>query len=77
MSQMIQLGREIIRICPTNPTKLEFSTNNGLTWLMRNIDPSHGEFKDLMANGNEIIALTSKGTYFSTNKGLTWLRRSF
>lgn len=75
MSQMIILGKEIIRICPTNACKIEYSTNNGLTWYMRNFDPNHGEFRDLVLNGSEIIALTSKGTYFSKNKGLTWLRR--
>ena len=76
MSQMIMLGKEMIRISPTNACKIEYSMDNGRTWLMRNSDPYHGEFRDLMLNGSEIIALTSKGTYFSTDQGRTWLRRS-
>ena len=76
MSQMIIMGKEIIRISPLNACKLEYSTNNGLTWITRNFDASHGEFKDIVLNGDEIIALTSKGTYYSRNRGLTWIRRS-
>ena len=35
MAKEINLGNELLRICPTDDNKLEFSTNNGRTWIQR------------------------------------------
>lgn len=35
MSQMINRGKELIRISPKDPNKLEYSTNGGRTWATR------------------------------------------
>lgn len=35
MSQMINRGKELIRISPKTATKLEYSTNGGRTWFQR------------------------------------------
>ena len=71
MPQMINRGKEIIRICPTNPSKLEYSTNGGRIWNTRYAG-SAGKFIDLMDNGKEILGTTDKGLYYSTSEGKTW-----
>ncbi|WP_300228323.1 hypothetical protein [uncultured Bacteroides sp.] len=76
MSQMINRGKELIRISPKTATKLEYSTNDGRTWLQRFSGSSCGDFHDLTDNGREILAQTSKGLYYSTNEGRTWLKRN-
>ena len=35
MAQMINRGKELIRISPQTVTKLEYSTNGGRTWSQR------------------------------------------
>jgi len=74
---MINRGKELIRICPSNNAKLEFSTNNGRSWLVRFSGSStQGDFGDLTDNGKELLGMTSKGLFFSTNDGRSWLKRS-
>ena len=76
MPVMIVLNNELLRISPKDAHKLEFSLNNGQTWLPRFIAGSNiGEFKDLVDTGKELIATTSVGLCFSVNGGRTWLRR--
>lgn len=75
MSQMINRGQELIRISPQSATKIEYSTNGGRTWVTRFSTSSYGDFKDLIDNGREILAQTSKGLYCSTNEGRTWFKR--
>lgn len=75
MPQMINYGEELIRISPKDNKKIEFSRNNGLTWILRCTNSSVGGFLDLMDNGPEILATTQRGLYFSKNKGLTWIFR--
>lgn len=75
MPQMINYGGELIRISPKDNKKIEFSRNNGLTWILRSTNSSTGGFVDLMDNGSEILATTNKSLYFSRNKGLTWILR--
>ena len=75
MPQMINYCGELIRISPKDNKKIEFSRNNGLTWILRCTNSSTGGFVDLMDNGSEILATTNKGLYFSRNKGLTWILR--
>lgn len=70
---MISLGGELIRICPTNTSRLEFSTNQGKIWQLRyNASSYMGRFIDLMDCGNELLATTDKGLYYSTTDGRTW-----
>ena len=76
MGQMIQRGKELIRINPTNKQKIEYSTNNGSSWHTRYSGSSAGDFNDLNDNGREILGMTSKGLYYSTNEGSSWHRRS-
>ena len=75
MSQMINRGKELIRISPKSASKLEYSTNDGRSWNTRCSGPSYGDFQDLTDNGREILAQTSKGLYYSTNEGRSWNRR--
>lgn len=70
---MLNRGKELIRIDPTNNKKLQYSTNDGKTWNSRGI--THFEFEDLTDNGGEILATTSKGLYVSKNEGKTWNKR--
>lgn len=76
MPKMIIVKNELLRICPKDAHKLEFSINKGQTWLPRYVSASNiGEFKDLVDTGKELIATTSVGLCFSVNGGRTWLRR--
>ena len=73
---MIKRGKELIRINPTNKTKIEYSNNNGISWSTRYSGSSCGEFTDLQDNGIEILGSTTKGLYYSTNNGKSWSKRS-
>ena len=76
MANLINLGSELLRICPTNNNKIEVSTNEGRSWMTRSNTSSYGAFYDLTCFGNEVIAVTSKGVYVSTNGGRSWMIRS-
>ena len=76
MSQIVQVGNEILRISPKNPCHIEYSYNQGRSWLDRYIGSTPGRFLDLQVAGTQIIALTAKGTYYSKDSGRTWLFRS-
>jgi hypothetical protein len=73
MPTMINRGKELLRISPKDPKKLEYSTNQGRVWNPRYAGNSGvGEFMDLMDNGNEILGTTSKGLFYSKNDGRVW-----
>jgi hypothetical protein len=77
MGTMVNLGKELIRISPKDPKKIEYSTNNGMTWNHRyGGSGSTGDFTDLTDAGKEILGTTSKGLFYSTNKGMTWNKRN-
>ncbi len=76
MSLMIKREKELIRICPKQATKIEYSTNDGKSWLTRYSGPAYGNFSDLTDNGKEILAMTSKGLHYSTNEGKSWFKRN-
>lgn len=76
MANLINLGSELLRICPTSTNKIEASTNGGKTWSTRYSGSSYGAFYDLTCFGNEVIAVTSKGVYGSTNGGRIWNSRN-
>ena len=76
MPTMINRGKELIRICPYNTMKLEYSTNAGRSWITRYPgNNSIGHFSDLMDNGKEILGTTSRGLYYSTNDVRSWILR--
>jgi hypothetical protein len=76
MGQMINRGKELIRISPNNNAKLEYSTNDGRSWIMRFSGSSNcGDFEDLTDNGKEILGSTSKGLFYSPNDGRSWIKR--
>ena len=75
MANLINLGSELLRICPTNSNKIEVSTNDGRIWISRYSGSSCGAFYDLTSYDSEIIAVTSKGVYVSTNGGRIWSSR--
>lgn len=74
MPQLISLGNELIRI-NTEKKQIEYSPNNGISWISRYSSSSVGEFVDLFEYGTELLACTSKGLYYSTNKGISWISR--
>lgn len=64
MSQMINRGKELIRISSKDDKKLEYSTNDGRSWLTRYSGSSiQGAFQELTDNGKEILATTEKGLF--------------
>lgn len=73
---MINRGKEMIRISPKQANKIEYSTNDGRSWITRYSGTSCGNFSDLVDNGKEILGTTSKGLYYSTNDGRSWIKRS-
>jgi hypothetical protein len=77
MAQMLILRKEMLRINLKDAKKLEYSTNDGRSWLTRfSGSPSIGEFKELNDNGRELLATTDRGLFYSTNDGRSWLMRS-
>ena len=76
MANLINLGSELLRICPTNSNKIEVSTNEGRSWMTRSNTSSYGDFQSISANGAELLATTSKGLYVSKNGGRSWMKRS-
>lgn len=76
MPIMINRGNELIRISPKDRKKIEYSTNQGRTWIIRyNGSSNIGTFCDLMDSGKEILGTTDKGLFYSTNDGRTWILR--
>ena len=76
MPTMINKGNEMIRISPKDSKKLEYSTNQGRSWLIRYAGSSStGNFQDLMDGGKELLGTTDKGLFYSTNTGRSWLLR--
>jgi hypothetical protein len=75
MGQIINRGKELIRI-NTGKNSIEYSKNNGITWHSRYSSSSSGIFSDLLDNGKEILANTTKGLFYSKNDGITWHKRS-
>ena len=75
MPQMIKRGNELIRI-NTQKNILEYSTSDGRNWSSRFTGSMCGTFYDLMDNGKEILAQTSKGLWFSTSEGRNWNKRA-
>ncbi|MCI7699291.1 MAG: hypothetical protein MSQ05_07875 [Akkermansia sp.] len=70
---MIDIGREWLRISPKDDRKLEFSNNEGRTWMTRTT--LNARFEELIEGHGELLAQTDKGLYFSRNDGRTWLLR--
>ena len=75
MAQEIDFGKELLRICPTDNNKIEYSTTNGKSWYSRYKGSSAGDFYDLAVFGDEIFAVTSKGIYTSKTDGRSWYSR--
>lgn len=74
MPQLVTIGNELLRI-NTQKNSIEYSSNEGRTWLTRYCMSSVGTFRDLLAQGTEVFAATSKGLYWSRNGGATWTTR--
>lgn len=76
MPIMINRGDELIRISPKDSKKIEYSTNQGRSWILRyNGSSNTGSFSDLMDSGKEILGTTDKGLFYSTNEGRSWISR--
>lgn len=76
MPTIINRGKEMLRISPKDSKRIEFSTNQGRSWIVRyGGSSSTGAFSDLMDAGKEILGTTDKGLYFSTNEGRSWIIR--
>ena len=69
MAQMIQRGKEWIRINTQNNT-IECSKDGGRSWHIRFSSECKGIFTTLYNNGSEILACTSKALYSSKTKGI-------
>lgn len=74
MAQMIQRGKELIRI-NTQKNTIEYSTNGGSSWRSRFTGNTTGTFVDLLNYGSEILACTSRGVYYSKDDGNNWRSR--
>lgn len=76
MPIMINRGKEMLRICPNDSKKIEYSTNQGRNWYVRYTGSSStGSFADLMDAGKEILGTTDKGLFYSSNEGRNWYLR--
>ncbi|MCH5247018.1 MAG: hypothetical protein J1E99_02560 [Muribaculaceae bacterium] len=70
MGQMIELGRELLRINSAKNT-VEYS-KDGRNWIQRGPTFNRGILRDLCLFGQYVYAASSKGVYFSKDKGLNW-----
>ena len=75
MPQMVSYGDELIRINYSN-NHIEFSHNNGRTWMRRSSNVTQGTFRDLLVYEGSLFACTDKGVFESTNDGVSWQRKS-
>jgi hypothetical protein len=75
MSQMINRGGELVRINPKKNNQIDYSKNNGISWHSRYSGSGCGDFQDLIDNGKEILANTSKGLFYSNNNGVSCHKR--
>lgn len=78
MAQIIQKGKELIRINPEKRNEIQYSTNNGSTWHIKYSSLSKvGNFIDLIDCGDEIMAIANNGEsiYYSDNNGSSWYVR--
>jgi hypothetical protein len=75
MALMILEEKQMMRISTTTKTKIEYSTNGGMIWMARSASASYVDFQDLINNGKDILANTSKGLYYSTTDGMSWHNR--
>jgi len=77
MATMINVGEELLRISPKDSRKIEYSKTDGKSWNNRfNGSSSQGEFQDLLDNGKELLATTSKGLFYSKTEGRSWNKRN-
>lgn len=74
MSKILNLGKELIRISPSDNKKIEWS-KDGKVWILRCNASYTGGFESLIVNGNEILAVTAKGNYYSKDSGRFWVFR--
>lgn len=74
MPQIVSVGKELVRI-NTQKNSIDYSQNEGRSWVMRCNDNSYGTFKDLLVYGHELLACTSKGIYVSNNEGRSFAIR--
>ncbi len=75
MSRMIDRGRELIRISPKDPNRLEYSTNDGRNWATRLVGQLVGKTVEIFDKDGEIHISTDKGEFSSNNGGRNWLGR--
>ena len=74
MATMVSLRNELIRINFEN-NRIEYSHNDGRTWVTRCSTSSQGLFRCLLEFYGDLYAITSKGIYCSKNGGSTWSSR--
>ena len=74
MAQMIQRGKELLRI-NTQKNIIESSKDGGRSWHNRFTGGFAGSFIDLFDYGSEILGCTSKGIYVSKDEGHSWYTR--
>ena len=74
MSQIIQKGKELIRINPSNKNEIQYSVNNGENWNRRSLQSD--DFTFLLDCGEELLAITKNGKQISYSKNngesLSW-----
>ena len=72
MPQLVGNGRELIRVSAKG---VEYSMNDGHSWMTRYTGSSCGTFLSLADGGRQLLATTSKGLYYSINSGRSWMKR--
>jgi hypothetical protein len=73
MPLILNRGRGILRINPTDSEQIECSTDGGKYWFKVFPGSIHvGTFHELSGNGRRITATTSAGLFYSPNEGTNW-----
>lgn len=77
MAQVLQIGKHLYRINPSNRGQIEISMNNGLQWIVRyRGNPSMvGQILEIELEGTEIVAYAEKGVFRARPNYSTFFRK--
>ena len=73
---MIVTHQDLLLRVNTQKNCIEYSKNDGKTWSKQgSVGSNGGDILDLLDNGSELLATTTKGLYYSKNQGKTFSKK--
>ena len=73
---MIVTHQDLLLRVNTQKNCIEYSKFVGKTWIKQgSVGSNGGDILDLLDNGSELLATTTKGLYYSKNQGKTFSKK--